>query len=374
MAHGATLVAEPFVKARLHIDRFAFERALWKGGLRIVAGVDEADFLKNDDRYLYVAQGSSLHVIEAWPAQTAHEVAKLAVEGRARKAFVLGDRAVVYSSVPDTANSCNLYGYGCTSEGDGTQTVITVLDIANRAKPVVVRTIRTSSSLISSRRIGNAVHTVLAESSAPYSTYYDIYPPSLRDSLRTVGEAGVREAFAALRVDNLVRISGLKAVLPTFEDSRASAVSSSLHRSALPDGASFTSVLSFDMTQESPARASTIVSRTGAVYASADSLYMAVPHERSRYGWYENVTEKEVSTVHKFSIGDAAAQTAYLASGIVKGRVLNQFSMDDKDGYLRIATTSGHLPSPDAHNTLTVMGQNGGALVKTGQVDRIAPT
>jgi ribonuclease HII len=30
------------VKARLHADRFAFERALWQDGLQLVAGVDEA--------------------------------------------------------------------------------------------------------------------------------------------------------------------------------------------------------------------------------------------------------------------------------------------------------------------------------------------
>jgi len=36
------LAANSLVNAHLHADRFAFERALWQGGLRIVAGVDEA--------------------------------------------------------------------------------------------------------------------------------------------------------------------------------------------------------------------------------------------------------------------------------------------------------------------------------------------
>ena len=39
---GATLAANTFVKAHRYVDRFAFERALWGAGLRIVAGVDEA--------------------------------------------------------------------------------------------------------------------------------------------------------------------------------------------------------------------------------------------------------------------------------------------------------------------------------------------
>ena len=41
-ARGATLVANTFVKVCRHMDRFAFEGALWKGGLQFVAGVDEA--------------------------------------------------------------------------------------------------------------------------------------------------------------------------------------------------------------------------------------------------------------------------------------------------------------------------------------------
>ena len=32
-----------------------------------VAGVDEADFVKNDAKYIYVAQGSTFRIVEAWP-------------------------------------------------------------------------------------------------------------------------------------------------------------------------------------------------------------------------------------------------------------------------------------------------------------------
>ena len=39
-----------------------------------VAGVDEADFVKNDNKYIYVANGSSFRVIDAWPAESAHEI------------------------------------------------------------------------------------------------------------------------------------------------------------------------------------------------------------------------------------------------------------------------------------------------------------
>src|SRR5690606_16556046 len=44
-----------------------------------VAGVDEADFVKNDTKYIYVANGSHFRIIEAWPATTAHEIASVPI-------------------------------------------------------------------------------------------------------------------------------------------------------------------------------------------------------------------------------------------------------------------------------------------------------
>ena len=75
-----------------------------------------------------------------------------------------------------------------------------------------------------------------------------------------------------------------------------------------------------------------------------------------------------------FSIGTAPSATRYVGTGVVKGRVLNQFAMDDQDGFLRVATTTGHLPSPDAHSTISVFEDVAGKLGVVGQIDQIAKT
>jgi len=82
----------------------------------------------------------------------------------------------------------------------------------------------------------------------------------------------------------------------------------------------------------------------------------------------------EATTVHKFAFGDGGARTTYRGSGAVKGRVLNQFSMDEHRGDLRIATTLGHVPDPNVHSTLSVLREKDGELVVVGMVDHIAPT
>ncbi|WP_394836673.1 beta-propeller domain-containing protein [Pendulispora rubella] len=348
-----------------------------------VGGVDEADFVKNDGHYIYTATGSALHIVEAWPATSMREVGKVSLEGTPLKLFVAGDRALVYSSVqqqqpargsrsmPSGGSSACTYGYGCDFSGDGTATTLSLFDITDRAHPKLLRAIKSSASLIAARRIGNAVHTVLGQRA---------FVPSYRLSpmgYAPTSEADVERAFAALKVENEKDMASLsmKDQLPTLDTGGGVGAITQLLQSTVPDGVAFTTVLSLDIANDSaPLNSVTVLSRAGAVYASAKALYMAVPHERGGYyGWFDDSAGlDEVSTVHKFAIGDGVLTTEYRASGTVKGRVLNQFSMDEKDDHLRIATTTGHLPSPTAHNTLSVLGQEGPALKVSGQIDDIA--
>ncbi|KPA12270.1 hypothetical protein MHK_007515 [Candidatus Magnetomorum sp. HK-1] len=48
--------------------------------------------------------------------------------------------------------------------------------------------------------------------------------------------------------------------------------------------------------------------------------------------------------------------------------------MDEHNGFLRIATTTGHVPNPNVHSTLSVLHEQDGELVITGKIDNIAPT
>jgi hypothetical protein len=89
----------------------------------------------------------------------------------------------------------------------------------------------------------------------------------------------------------------------------------------------------------------------------------------------ENAEEnKEATTVHKFGLSSDTIDTTYRGSGAAKGRILNQFSMDELDRNLRIATTMGHVPDPNVHSTLSVLAEEAGELKVVGIVDNIAPT
>jgi uncharacterized secreted protein with C-terminal beta-propeller domain len=119
------------------------------------------------------------------------------------------------------------------------------------------------------------------------------------------------------------------------------------------------------------------------VYASPSNLYVILPK-------YEPVKAKEnsgnaggvpedapivamdsSSTIYKFRLDEGNVR--YAAKGSVPGRVLNQFSMDEQDGYFRIATTSGEEWRNDEHtskNNLYVLNEK---LEQTGKIEGIAP-
>jgi hypothetical protein len=68
--------------------------------------------------------------------------------------------------------------------------------------------------------------------------------------------------------------------------------------------------------------------------------------------------------VHQFALGDDNKRPSYVASGRVDGMLLNQFSMSEYKGDLRIATTDQNLTS----NNLFVMRPIGKALTVIGSV------
>ncbi|MBA3391039.1 MAG: beta-propeller domain-containing protein [Deltaproteobacteria bacterium] len=356
-----------------------------------VAGVDEADFVKNDGQYIYLAQNGVLRIIDAWPAEQTHEVSVTPLTGTPKKLFVNGDRVVVYVAIgaPDNNDSWRpsecTYGYDCDFTGDGSETEILVFDVSNRAAPVKVREIELSGSLIAGRRVGDAVHTVVTQASALFPDVTD-HPQD--DDVDICGYAKgalgssqpppaywllARDAFEAQRAKNLETIlsTPIAPVWPSVADSQTpnadphAASCASLYASSFDDGEAFTSIVSFDMSLPTPVTTSTVISRAGAVYASSDALYLAVAH---------NWSGDDLSTVHKFEISGLPNHTSYVASGAVPGRALNQFAMDEHEGVLRIATTSGHVPDPDVVSQLTVLDQHGANLVTIGSVSGIAPT
>ncbi len=354
-----------------------------------VVGVDEADFVKTtEDGRLYVVSHGKLRIIEAWPVAQARVLATLEIEGEPKKLFIHGSRALVYSSLSDGPSvpqyeyyweprECT-YGYHCDFTGDGHPTKLTVVDTSVPTAPVVVRETWLSGSLVSARRIEDTVFSVVTDNEPTFDGVA-YWPESINPCGGDVSDLDAFVAFEQLRARNtaIIQSTDVQAAFPQGQDSIHGTMTgdcSGFYATTFSAGSAFTTVVSVDMSADRPAALTSIISRPGAVYASPNALYMSVPYYGSFGYWGGGERPEQVSTVHKFALDTSRAEASYRASGVVKGRVLNQFGMDEYDGHLRIATTSGWTPDPEVHSTLTILGESGGNLVQLGVVDNIAPT
>ncbi len=355
------------------------------------AGVDEADFVKNDGSTIYLLAGHELMIFDAWPPPATHLLSATGIEGKPRSLYVADSVAVVYSDLIDEDYSdddcyCDMWEcWGCW--GPPRQLKVTVFDISDLSAPVLTREIVLNGSYTNSRRIGPAVHTVVnfPEIRFPGVHYW---PDDLWDC--DMNDVEIMLAFIRLMNDNerAIRQTELTDWLPSVVDTThqngAAHVDTTLladcqnfYEPVLPSGHGFLTVLSFDMFNTDGLNLASIVGRSGEVYSSTDALYVATTYWDVPNGLWDlgpQAESGEATVIHKFGLDNAAGAASYQASGVVRGRILNQFSMGEHDGRLRVATTSGYVRHPETHNSVFVLEQAGGRLDVVGQVTGIAPT
>jgi len=291
------------------------------------------------------------------------------------------------------------YGYDCEMVGSGLPLHVTILDISDRTAPVAIRTLDFSGALLAARRIDATTYTAV------------VFPDGVNQNLLAhQGVASIPDAlwgyrdscgsdlpftyceinalFDELAAENLAIIADLspEVVTPsgtertwngTGWDERSIFPSdcSDLLFSVNGRGFNRISLVSLQATTDAPATVASALGRPGAVYASVDSFYVAAREYNGTGGsdWYD-VGVDEATTLHRFALDPAAGSASYAGTAVVKGRVLNQFSMSERDGHLRLATTTGHLPDLATHSTLSILRVEDDGLVLTGQVDDIAPS
>lgn len=340
-----------------------------------VRDVDEADIVKSDGDYVYLVVNGALRIVAAAQPRLV-SVTKLA--GQAREMFIDGDRAAVYVAHGAAPRPRCTYGYDCQFTGDGTQTSLLVYDIKDRGRPMLARRIDFSGSLLASRRVGSIVHTVVTTGDTRNKPYYATWP----DDVPRCGiyESAVKAQLKGLEQKNeqLIR-QATQLKLPTITDNGVQRrLCDSVYHTATAETAAFTSIVSLDIKQDNgAAHDATIESNPGAVFATADAIYLAVTHnDKQRGGDWDSssLSTREKTSIHRFNTGTRPEQTEYSGSGIVPGHVLNQFSMDEWNGNLRIATTRGRVPDPAVESAVSVMAPSpSGNLLRVGAVEHLAP-
>lgn len=340
-----------------------------------VAGVDEGDVIETDGDYLYILTGGELIIAKAWPAEEMSIVSRVTIDGQLIGEYLNGDRLTVISQkweddrvAPDEPSDWRISGFRCWGPWSY-DTWVTVYDVSDRESPAIVRTTKLDGAHVESRRIDDSVFVVLREGRV------DTWLPEPNREL--VGDSYVYET----REQYIERVTAdMESFLPHYTTYGADG---GLLRTGLlhapeyvfqplsPNARSLVTVVSLDTSADEPAvSASTGIFTSGAdkIYGSLDNLYV-----------FDQEYTQEDGAVTQFLEFNWDAETGAVelaARGQVPGRLLNQFSADEYDGYLRIATTIRNSGSGNwsgrSENVLFVLRDDGGVFEFVGSMQNLA--
>ena len=127
-----------------------------------VQGVDEPDYIKNDGKYVYIVDGNTLSIIDAYPAQDAVLVLKTAIDvgpEHIGDMFLNGDRLVIFYNGESLEEIIPEFGFAPQS----TYVPVThalVVDIADRKNPIVLKDYSIGGHFVDARMIGSHAYFV----------------------------------------------------------------------------------------------------------------------------------------------------------------------------------------------------------------------
>ena len=352
-----------------------------------VDGVDEADQVKTDGRHIYTLFGREVLVLKSWPVSATSIIGRYQVKSgfTPRSLFLRGNQLMVLSNGYRRRNAQHRHSWWASRSARHTR--ITLLDISQREQPKRLAAVELEGNMLQARLIGANAFVV---SNDPITLPYGFWQRVWQQQIPSVAQPGFRpwgapppEAPTRYTVRARIKraLSGItvQQLLPsmTFYDGgeRQLAVRP-LHQCGdlyIPHGAARLGLLSLTQLSFSGGQVNTAGIMAGGqrIYASTKNLYVSTTAYRWHWSrnWGYNGTQ-----IHKFAL--PGGKPRYAASGVVPGYLLNQFSMDEHRGFLRVATTQngwGWRRGQSAGNNLFVLAQSGTQLAVRGQVRGLAP-
>ncbi len=312
-------------------------------------GVDESDVMKNDANYVYALSDGKLRIAKVRPADEMEEVGALELDGYPDNLYLRGDQLVALSMRGTWCSYPWVDFVGLAAEDRASndwqnETIVSLIDASDRSAPSVVKTYRLEGSLVSSRMIEGQLYLVL--------TVLPDLPP-----VADIPDTPLEDMLPQCLVEYGSEAPSVPVLLTDWRD---------FYRPEDPDGYGIVTVVTIDTTDpDAELESVAVTADAGLIYASKEALYIT----DTEWGYARGETEQTI--IHKFAFAGGVAQ--YAASGKVAGRPLNQFSLGEYDGYLRIATTEGRLWSANnVSNNVFVLGEGETSLDVVGELRGIA--
>jgi uncharacterized secreted protein with C-terminal beta-propeller domain len=238
-----------------------------------------------------------------------------------------------------------------------------------------VRTLTLDGSYVAARLVGGAVR-IVAAAQVPSELPF-VQPAS-----------GSEEALATAKSRNRAVVASSRASswLPSYRIKRAGAKAGRerplvqcRHVSRPPEFSGFgmLTVLTVDLAKGlEPVHSTSVMTDGRIVYASPESLYVASERWSNRPPPEQPTKEMNgvTTAIHKFDISSPRI-TQYRGSGSVSGYLLNQWSLSEHRGVLRVVSTEQPAwwgdGGGEAESFLTTLRPQAGALVQAGRIGEL---
>ncbi len=129
-----------------------------------VAGVDEADIIKTDGKYIYAVSGKSIFITEAYPADSAKIISKIELKSTPQNLYLNGDSLVVLGQddaiYEKMTGSEEIGGRAIAPYRSSQYVFVKVFDVSDKKNPKQVRDLDFEGSINNSRMIGDYVYAV----------------------------------------------------------------------------------------------------------------------------------------------------------------------------------------------------------------------
>ncbi len=374
-----------------------------------VEGVDEADIVKNDGKYIYVVSGNKVIIIDAYPAADMENVSEIELNNSIINIFINGDKLIIFTSEykyiefdepvdsdSDVVSSEALC-LGCGGSGKYVS-VVKVYDISDKENPELEDEYSVDGNYRDSRMIGNYVYVIANKYinvQKPIPPIFEVNSVARETAVEDVHywdysqRNYVFTSVVAINLDDAdmnskVYLTGGSGVIYVSEDNiyltntkyvsefeLYEEIINEVIVDVLPKAEKDKVQEIMDSNKTSSKKMQEVgeivedysSSLTGDEKAEFDEKLMKAVEETAA----RLEKEREKTVIHKIKIN--GNKIKYVSAGTAPGRLLNQFSMGEYEGNLRIATTTGNTWQDTSLNHVYVLDED---LEIIGSVEDLA--
>ena len=371
-----------------------------------VENVDEPDYMKNDSKYVYIVSQNTLTIIDAYPAESAKLILKIALDVESQyiqNMFLNDDRLVIFYNGQSDDEIIPQYEF-MPRRSYSSVTHALIVDVSDKESPIILKDYSIDGNFRDARMIGNYAYFV---TNSNIDHQYPEFPVIMEDSVRVM----TPDTFYFDNVDQFSNFSTLTAIdifgdkinsetflmgySGTFYVSKDNFYLT--YQQNMPFGFYENSSRDrfFDVVvpllPNSLQNEIKIIQNDSSINASeqwakiSDMMQEAynAMNKNDKEELFENIRESlneydvkiqedtRKTIIHKISIDEDKIE--YVAKGSVPGRLLNQFSMDESGDRFRIATTTEiytQYQGTIRSNAVYVLDEQ---LDRVGELEEIAP-